>query len=79
MTERELSEKLDTLATRLEELRYNFSGDLEKKAELQAIVVELRTLSNQKYTPGNTSWSDLKQAAKPKKNYTDNRGRDLPF
>lgn len=75
MTNRELSEKLDSLATRIEE-----SLKLQDPSKrLFEIAAELRALSNEKYTPGNTSWSDLKQAAKPKKNYTDNRGRDLPF
>jgi hypothetical protein len=57
MTERELSQKLEELATRLE----------SEPDDFMDIAAELRKLSALKYTPGHTSWDDVKKQAKPTK------------
>lgn len=76
MNSRELSEKLDSLATELESCLGGDKKDLEIVAE---IAKELRTLSNQSYAPGNgMSWNDVKPKA-TNKTFTDKNGKKLPF
>jgi len=67
MTERELSQKLEEIAGRIEEV-IGWDGTLFASQEaLFEISKELRCLSNQKYTAGSLSWDDLKTNAKPTK------------
>lgn len=72
MTERELSERLCSLGCRLEEMAESDNEDLLE------IAKELHNLSNEKYSPGTSTWTDLKKMVAPKKKYTDRRGV-LPF
>lgn len=72
MNDRDLSERLDSLATQLVDAK-------EDRLIILQIAEELRQLSNQKYAPGNSStWEDLKPKT-TKKIYTDKFGRKLPF
>lgn len=67
MNERELSQRLDELATMLEE---GYDRD--------DIIAKLRKLSNESYAPGNsTTW----EAIKPKKQggFISKTGKNLPF
>lgn len=66
MTERELSQKLEELAGKIEEVAD--SDDPNWFRELREIAKELRRLSNQKYVPGSVSWDDIKTTAKSTKN-----------
>ena len=68
MNERNLSEKLEELARRLEDGH-----------DRHEIAQELRKLSTEKYAPGNSaSWKDI--APQKNKSYTDKKtGRKLPF
>lgn len=76
MTNRELSERLEALAIKLEEI-----VDSDSPQAVWEVAQELRKLSTEKYTPGSTSWADLQQQLKKptKKTYTDKQGRSLPF
>lgn len=77
MNQRDLSEKLDKLATKLEELRYD-SEDLE--TDLQKVADQLRKLSTENYAPGNSvSWADLKPKSVNKKFTDKTTGKELPF
>lgn len=70
MNSRELSERLDQLATRLE-------GNPESYLE---IVEELKKLSNQEYAPGNSlSWDAVKPKAVVKSQGGFISGKRLPF
>lgn len=72
MNQRDLSEKLDKLATRLEEA--------EEWLDVKKIVTELRRLSNENYAPGNSvSWADLKPKSVNKKFTDKTTGKELPF
>lgn len=64
MTDRELSERLSILATIVEEV----VNELGYSPALLDVVQELRSLSNQKYTPGAVDWADVKKQAMPDKN-----------
>lgn len=76
MNQRDLSEKLELLAIRCEEIAD--SDDISWYLELRKVAKELRQLSVEKYAPGNSAtWADV--APKPKKKYTDKQGRKLPF
>lgn len=71
MTERELSQKLEELAGKIEEYLTNPNGLPPPTiwSHLFDVAKELKSLSNQKYSPGNSmDWSDLKNQAKPTKN-----------
>ena len=69
MNSRELSEKLDALATRLE----------SEPDDFMAIAAELRQLSNEKYAPGNSvTWAEIKPKS-TNKTYTDKSGKKSPF
>lgn len=69
-SERELSERLEELADRLEYA----AGDWDKTMD---IAEEIRKLSTEKYAPGNSmSWKDVKPKKTVKK---DKFGRELPF
>lgn len=74
MNSRELSEKLEELATRLVD-----SND-DRLIILQ-IVEELRALSNQTYAPGNsTTWDAIKpKPTKPTGGFVSKSGQNLPF
>lgn len=62
MTERDLSQRLEELAIKIEEIA---DSDLPNwPFELQTVAIELRKLSNEKYTVGHTSWEDVKKVAK---------------
>jgi hypothetical protein len=77
VNDRDLSEKLEELARRLETVVDGSLFNLE--TEVAAITQELRELSKQKYAPGNSvSWSDVKPKS-TKKIYTDGKGRKSPF
>lgn len=65
MTERELSQKLDELATTLDNISDSDSADWFR--EVRSVAKELRTLSGLKYTVGAVSWDDVKMQAKPTK------------
>lgn len=77
MTERALSEKLCEIACKMNEW-------IDSVPELSDLANELHTLSEEKFTPGSTSWSDLKakkgQTSKKKPRYLNNpNNRELPF
>jgi len=78
VNQRELSEKLEALANKLDELYYD-SSDLE--SELRDIAVELRKLSNENYAPGNSlTWDAVKpKKAKSQGGFISKSGRQLPF
>lgn len=66
MTDRNLSEKLCAIACSLNELSEGDQHQSVYRRELVRLADELHTLSNEKFTPGTTSWSELsKQAGKP--------------
>lgn len=76
--ERELSEKLESLAYKLDEIA---DSDLPNWfTEIREIASELRKLSKENYAPGNgLSWGDVKPNS-TKKTYTDKKtGKKLPF
>lgn len=74
MNSRELSEKLDSLATRLTK-----AGDVGYRKIMEEVAEELRNLSNQSYAPGNgMSWNDVKPKS-VNKTFTDKSGKKLPF
>lgn len=70
--ERELSEKLEDIARRLE--------NCDNVYQAYEIAEEIRALSTQAYAPGNSvSWKDIKPKS-TNKTYTDKKtGRKLPF
>lgn len=73
MNQRDLSEKLDALAAKLEAERY------QRSDTVQEVIDELRKLSTENYAPGNSvSWADLKPKSVNKK-FTDKTGKRLPF
>lgn len=74
--ERELSEKLESLAYKLEEISDN---DLPNWfTEIREVAKELRKLSTENYAPGNSlSWGDVKPSS-TKKTYNQG-GRKMPF
>lgn len=63
MTERELSEKLSELAGRIESNLENLEGRPPAAIweHLLNVAKELRSLSNEKYTPGSVTWDDVKK------------------
>lgn len=68
MNMRDLSEKLEELAVRL-----------DNGHDRDEIAKELRALSNQTYAPGNgQSWADIAPKS-TKKTFTDKQGRVTPF
>lgn len=82
MTDRELSKKLCKLACELNELSEGNQSNSEYQRKLTQIADELHELSNEKFSPGSTSWSELKkQADKPsgKPKYVNQQGREMPF
>lgn len=86
MTNRELSEKLYELGSKLEQIAEGDHTRSDSKRILFEIADELHALSNEKYTPGHTSWADLKGQVPKKPNqpsktmkYTNKTGRQLPF
>lgn len=78
MNSRELSEKLDELATKLEEW---FNDDEIPEGVVREVMRELRKLSTQNYTPGNgTTWEALKtKVTKPPGGHVSKTGKKLPF
>lgn len=79
MTDRELSQRLAELAYQLETIA---DSDMPNWfTEIRIVSDELRELSNQKYTPGHTSWQDVRKVANSskKKEYRDSKGRITPF
>lgn len=76
MNQRELSEKLDALATELE--AWGNNDDISDGVVFK-VAEELRKLSNENYAPGNgMAWSDIKP--KPvNKTFVDKSGKKLPF
>ena len=78
MTDRELSQELFRLACQVDVIAELSEGELVPS--LYNISDRLKELSNEKYTPGHTSWEDVKKVANSnKKTYRDSRGRTLPF
>lgn len=82
MTKRELSEKLCELACELDDLSDGNQSNADYRRALIQIAAELHDLSNNNFTPGHTSWADVKKQAnaptrKPK--YVNTHGRELPF
>lgn len=76
-TERDLSERLDELATLLESI-----VDSDSPQTVWEVAQELRKLSNEKYTPGSVSWADVKKQVNltsTKKVYRDASNREMPF
>lgn len=74
--ERDLSEKLADIADRLEKVNLSLEGN---EVAIASIAAEIRTLSNEKYAPGNSqTWKDIKPKSS-KKTYTDKSGRITPF
>lgn len=75
MNSRELSEKLDELATKLDK-----AGDVGYRKIMNEVAEELRKLSNEKYAPGNSlSWSDVRPKS-VNNTFTDTKtGKKLPF
>ncbi len=73
MNQRELSEKLDDLADRLEYA----AGDWDKT---MLLAEEVRKLSNENYAPGNSmTWDAVKpKKAKPQGGFIQ-RGKETPF
>lgn len=76
MNQRDLSEKLETLAKILEE-NCNGSDDFA----IRSVAEELRKLSNENYAPGNSlSWDAVKpKAVKKQGGFISRQGRNLPF
>lgn len=72
MNERELSEKLDDIASRLERC--------DNVYQAYDIAEEIRKLSNEKYAPGSSlSWDAVKpKTAKPQGGFIQ-RGKRTPF
>lgn len=80
MTNRELSEKLYKLACQLEEIVDGNISNTSSKRIITCVADELHDLSNENYTPGSTSWNDLKPNKPSKKQpYTNTAGKKLPF
>lgn len=77
MNQRELSEKLDALATKLENW---FADDEVPEGIIYEVMQELRTLSNQEYAPGNnTTWEAIKPKPAAKKTSFHQTGKRMPF
>ncbi len=73
MNDRDLSEKLDAIASKLEVLSTDH-------IELIPIIKELRELSNEKYAPGNSlTWTDVNPKAVKKVYMDKTTGKKLPF
>ncbi len=70
MNQRDLSEKLDELARRLED-----------EFDCYEIAAELRKLSNENYAPGNsTTWEAIKpKPVKKQGGFISKTGKNLPF
>lgn len=76
MNQRDLSQKLEELATQLE--AWGNDDDISDGVVFK-VAEELRKLSNENYAPGNgMAWSDIKPKA-AKKTFTDKSGKKLPF
>lgn len=72
MNQRDLSEKLDELATRLVDAN-------EDRLAILRIAEELRKLSNENYAPGNGTTWDAITPKNTKKIFKDKLGRTQPF
>lgn len=80
MTNRELSEKLYSLARQLEEIASGNVANTTARRTISEISDELYELSDEKYSPGSTSWNDIKPPKKAKKqSYINTAGKKLPF
>lgn len=78
MNSRELSEKLDELATRIEDK----AKEIDYSEDLKDIAAELRILSNQNYAPGNSlSWDAVKPkpVVKTQGGFISKTGKKMPF
>lgn len=79
MNQRELSQKLEDLATLLEGIPYQtVEGD---HTVITTVAQELRKLSNENYAPGNSlSWDAVKpKQVKKQGGFISNSGKKLPF
>lgn len=73
MNQRELSEKLEKLADKMEEV----AGDWDKTMDL---AEEVRKLSNENYAPGNsTTWEAIKPKTVKKQGGFIQSGKKTPF
>lgn len=80
MNQRDLSEKLEILASQLDDL--SFDGDQDYlKHDVWRIAAELRKLSNENYAPGNSlSWDAVKpKPVKKSGGFISKAGKRLPF
>lgn len=79
MNQRELSEKLEDLANKLDEVSDSDSADWFRV--VRSVSQELRKLSNENYAPGNsTTWDAIRpKAAKPQGGFVSKTGKKLPF
>ena len=75
LTDRELSERLSALAGKIEEI----VNELGEAPGLLEVIDELRKLSNEKYTPGHTSWADLKKKVQSTKRTYRQGEKEMPF
>jgi hypothetical protein len=76
-----LSEKLEELADKLDNLHYDEDQD-DLKHDIWSIATELRKLSNENYAPGNSlSWDAIKPkpVSKRQGGFISRTGRKLPF
>lgn len=79
MNQRDLSQKLEDLATLLEGIPYQtIEGD---QTVITTVAQELRKLSNENYAPGNSlSWDAVKpKPVKKQGGFISKQGRNLPF
>lgn len=82
MNQRDLSEKLDELAQKLERLEDHIRYDLaEDIGSVETIAQELRKLSKENYVPGNSlSWDAVKPNKPTKKTgFVSKGGKRMPF
>lgn len=79
MNQRNLSEKLEELANKLEEW---FADDEVSESVIGEVMKELRKLSKENYAPGNSlSWDAVKPktAKKPQGGFISKSGKRMPF
>ena len=81
LSNNQLSEKLCSLACKIDDAAAGAYTDSERKRILTLIAAELHDISNEKFEPASAAlgWGDIRPKNDTKKTYKSKSGQDLPF